>query len=224
MLFIFIAGASGSGKTEFSERLVKKLAEDKYKAVMLSMDHYYKTKIARQKTADPTNFDTPEALDIELFHEHLCQLEQNITISRPTYCFERQDRLDTTESVNPKELDVIIVEGIFALHNLDKLQLTKITVFIENDWFLSYRGRRSKRDEKERGVTPEETKKKGRIVDAAFFKTVLPQKNNVDIILDNNNRAEDKLSYFDRLISEDLMPFIRNKSVLSSDCFYLSRG
>lgn len=73
MLFIFIAGASASGKTRLAQKLVETLKEQDVNAVAISMDHYYKRK---QDRSANVSFDEPAAFDMALFHNQLRQLDK----------------------------------------------------------------------------------------------------------------------------------------------------
>lgn len=68
VIIIGIAGGSGSGKTHVAGMLLKSVG-----GKILSMDSYY---IGIENMKD-RNFDSPDALDLNLLKEHLKLLKQN---------------------------------------------------------------------------------------------------------------------------------------------------
>ena len=183
--FIILAGASGSGKTYYAEKLLEYIETEHTHigASYISMDHYYKCRPKDIKSKEEisrfcqeTNFDTPDILDFELFHTHLRQLADNKTIERPVYSFETSDRLPETVKVEPT--DLIIVEGIFAHHRLSVSGLKDAdyaAVFIEASSYLSYQTRRYVRDPIERGHSIEAVKfKELTHIRQAYFRHIRP--------------------------------------------------
>ena len=93
------------------------------------MDSYYlPSAVDIVKTeAGKTNFDHPEAFDWELFRNHLNMLKQGLTIEIPNYDFKDSKRLPTTTLLNPNK--VIIIEGIFTLHDPVIRELLSLKMF-----------------------------------------------------------------------------------------------
>ena len=113
---IVLAGPSSAGKTTTSKRLATNLMVHGLKPVTIELDNYF---LDRDKT--PKNnrgeydFDSINALDIELFNENLLQLLEYREVEIPKYNFitgkrERGSKIKITED-NP-----IIVEGIHGLN------------------------------------------------------------------------------------------------------------
>ncbi|KTD08075.1 uridine kinase family protein [Legionella jamestowniensis] len=188
MLFLFIAGASASGKTEVANKVVEILNENKIKTATLSMDHYYKSQQERGGVIE-INFDIPEACNWELLENQLKMLSEGQIINRPTYCFLAKDRLPTTQTINPKDVQVVVVEGILALHNVTNLNLVnKLAIFVETNSYRSILARRKERDQQFRATSPEETAARERkTVGPAFFRYIAPSKANADLTVTNND-------------------------------------
>lgn len=199
--FVILAGASGSGKTFYAEKLLA-FIKDTYPHISvsaISMDNYYKRRPEDIKSKEEisrfcqeTNFDTPDILDFELFHTHLRQLADNKTIERPVYSFETSDRLPETVKVEPT--DLIIVEGIFAHHHLADSGLKKAdyaAVFIEASAYLTYQARRYVRDPVERGHSIQAVKYKELThIREAYFKHIRPAATkHANLFLLNDHRA-----------------------------------
>lgn len=187
MLFLFIGGASASGKTQVAKEVTKLLRQKNIEVVELSLDNYYKSQTERGGVVE-INFDVPQAFNFDLFRNQLEKLEAKEVIERPTYCFLEKNRLSKTQTLDPNKAEVVVIEGILALHEVRRLNLSNIfTVFVETDSYMAIRKRREKRDEVERATTPEETKKRElTTVGPAFFAHILPTKGNADLIVANN--------------------------------------
>jgi len=151
MLFIGIAGGSGSGKTTFSHKLNKTLNKE---ITILSMDSYYLSKINQKffTNKDNPNFDHPEAFDWILLRDHLFQLKNNNPIKVPVYDFKTNSRTENTTTIYPSE--VIILEGIFSLYDQKIRDLLDIKCFLSVDSDIRFI-RRLHRDVKVRGRTTE---------------------------------------------------------------------
>lgn len=191
MLFIFIGGASASGKTELGEKLIVDLEENGIRAKNISMDNYYKCFEDRYRREEPDNMDVPDAYDIELLHTHLAQLERGEIIKQPSYDFAK-GRSNVTTPLDPQNFDVIVIEGILALHDVEKLKLvSKMAVFVESDDYLQYLERRCERDDdvNTRNTTPEETRRrelKDGVRDS-FFRYIRPTQQVANYTATNND-------------------------------------
>jgi uridine kinase len=117
---ILIAGPSSSGKTTFAERLSIQLRVNGKKTYSISLDDYF---VDREKTPRDENgnynFDTIDALDIELFNDHLLELMQGNQVQIPTFDFKEGKRIYDKKPVKLTKDHLIVVEGIHGLN--DKL-------------------------------------------------------------------------------------------------------
>jgi uridine kinase len=145
---IAIGGPSCAGKTELSHRLAEVLA-----APILPIDAYYINldQLTVQERSH-FNFDEPTALDHYLLRHHVEALAHGEAIERPTYDFTTHTRAVATEIVVPK--DFVIVEGLFALYWDDIRPFLRTKVFVDAPDAVCL-SRRSIRDVRERGRTPE---------------------------------------------------------------------
>lgn len=149
-LFVGIAGASGSGKSQLAKHVVAALHEP---AALLSLDCYY-----RELDHMPLderhrmNFDHPDSLDWPLFLEHLRDLSEGRGVDEPVYLFDQHTRATTSRRIEPAPF--VIVEGILAFHNPDVRARLDLRVYVDTPDDVCFR-RRLKRDVAERGRTPE---------------------------------------------------------------------
>ncbi len=144
---IGIAGASGSGKSYFSEQLQR--AWDPADSVHLSQDHYYcdHSNLSFEERCR-INYDHPDSLDFALLIQHISALSDHTSISHPTYDFHTHQRTGQAERVGPASL--VIVEGILIFSQPRLLDRLDYKIFIDTplDFCLI---RRLRRDTRERG-------------------------------------------------------------------------
>jgi len=120
MRLVTIAGPSSSGKTTFAKRLEVQLRVNGLEPVSLSLDNYY---VDREDTPVDENgmpdFEALEAIDLELFRDHLSQLMQGRQVSTPRFDFVRGRRRppDQWMPVELGEHQIIVVEGIHGLND-----------------------------------------------------------------------------------------------------------
>ncbi len=153
MFIIFIAGASGSGKTSIASALLQDLLNADRTAKLLSMDNYFVERPPEDQ--DPiayrltTNFDRFEMIDYLLLKSHLNELSKGKPISQPIFEFESNRRIGK-QTIDPAEF--IIVEGMFAqvfFKEHFKDHQPSLSIFVAVSYF-DLLARRVKRDEKER--------------------------------------------------------------------------
>ena len=129
---IGVAGFSGSGKTSVSERIISELNTPW--TVLLLFDNFYKELSAaesQQAFACNYDFDTPNAIDLDLVVEKLTLLKQGKKTDIPVYSFSHHNR--TEKKITIYGANVIIIEGIYALYDQRLLDLMDIKVFVDTD-------------------------------------------------------------------------------------------
>ena len=125
---IGISGGSGGGKTSVANLIHKSLGRDN--SLLFSMDTYYKDLTPEQeKDLANYNFDSPEALDLDLLYEHLYDLMQWKKIKMPTYDFATNKRQEKTIELIPTK--VIIFEGILAFYDKRMRDLERYHKFVK---------------------------------------------------------------------------------------------
>ncbi|KAK5118182.1 hypothetical protein LTR85_008162 [Meristemomyces frigidus] len=179
---IGIAGSSGSGKTSLSHAIIREL--NLPWVVILSMDSFYKPLTAEQSAAAFRNeydFDAPNAMDFDILVEKLRAIKSGQKADIPVYSFSKHARQENTTTIYSPH--VLILEGIFALHDERVLDLLDVKIFAEADADLCL-SRRLLRDTRERGRDIEGCIKQWfKFVKPNFHKYVEPQRNVADIIV-----------------------------------------
>ena len=114
---VLIAGPSSSGKTTFAQRLGIQLKVNGIQTVTLSMDNYF---VERAQTPRDENgnydFECLEAIDLELFNQHLVALLDGKEVELPTFDFTDGTRKYLGNKAKLEENQVLVVEGIHGLN------------------------------------------------------------------------------------------------------------
>lgn len=191
MKFIFIAGASASGKSALAKHLRKELIHLGFPTLCLGMDNYYKSRsqINPDEWANQ-NYDHPDAFDIDLLSEHLLSMEKGQIVQQPCYSFFIHDRTEKTNDIDPAGAEYIIVEGILAHHVKKQCRMKDLTTFlIQTNSYNDILKRREERDAVKRDTSVKETRmrelRSG--VRDAFFKHIQGERWLADKIIENDN-------------------------------------
>lgn len=114
---VLIAGPSSSGKTSTAQRLSVQMAVNGLRPVPISMDDYYRNRIDTPRKADGSyDFECLEAIDLELFNEHLQKLLAGEKVKMPKYNFRTGFREYRGNELQMQENSVLVVEGIHGLN------------------------------------------------------------------------------------------------------------
>ncbi|GAA97909.1 uncharacterized protein L969DRAFT_25645 [Mixia osmundae IAM 14324] len=144
-----ISGGSGSGKTSVAQKIIQQLNVPW--VVVLSQDSFYKSLSPEQSErafANQYDFDSPDAFDYDQLRVSLAALKACKSVQIPVYSFVHHQRMPETQYLYGAA--VIIVEGIFVLHDPRTRDLLDIKVYVQCDSDLML-ARRLRRDLIERG-------------------------------------------------------------------------
>lgn len=145
---IGIAGAVGSGKTWFAEKLRESFSEP---VCMLSLDCYSKD----QDYVDTLEFhyDNPQAIDYDRAYHNLSELVNGNLVKLPIYDYKTHRVISEIVYKNPF---LIVVEGLYAFSDKRLLEAMDYKIWVEVDETTRME-RRIKRDMNERGDTREDS-------------------------------------------------------------------
>ena len=159
---IGVAGSSGSGKTSLALAIIKEL--NLPWVVIMSMDSFYKPLTPEESAKAFRNeydFDAPEAIDFDILVERLGEIKAGYCYSYflvlgcnrltlrskkadiPVYSFEKHARQERTTTIYSPH--VLILEGIFALHDQRVLDMLDLKIFAEAESDLCLSRRRELR-------------------------------------------------------------------------------
>jgi uridine kinase len=203
-LIIGIAGGTASGKTTLSQ-LLKELAGFE-QAEIIYLDSYYRSQDHLDFQArTETNYDHPDAFEIDLLIENLKQLKFSKSIKAPNYNFVEHTRSKEPMIIEPKP--ILIVEGFLTLYYPELLELFDLKVFVDASTAVR-KQRRLTRDIHERGRTAESVELQwNTTVEPMHQKYCEPSKGNADIIIDGES------PYFEDLALELLQKICSNPKI-----------
>lgn len=114
---VTIAGPSSSGKTTFAKKLLLNLKTSGAEVFIISLDDYYigRDKIPLDKNGEK-DFETIEALDLELLNKNLEELIKGKEAELPIYDFNIGERIKKTKKLKISKKGIIIIEGIHGLN------------------------------------------------------------------------------------------------------------
>lgn len=129
---IGIAGNSGSGKTSISQKIIQDINQPW--TVLLSFDNFYQPLTLEQSKlafANNYDFDCPDSLDFDLLVETIGNLKKGGKTTIPVYSFTSHNRTSKTNTIYGA--NVIIVEGLYALHDQQLLDMMDLKIYVDTD-------------------------------------------------------------------------------------------
>lgn len=196
---VMISGPSSSGKTTTTIKLEQKLTRKGFKFKALNVDHYFfDLEFHPKDEFGDYDFETPQALDLELINEHLDQLSNGKEVLIPSYDFKSGTR---TLNVTPMKLEkdeLLLIDSLHGLYPvfskaipLDK----KFKLYLEP--LLQMKGpdgkyirwtdlrliRRMLRDSVHRAYNPQQTLEHWHYVRSSELRNIIPYSNTADFII-----------------------------------------
>src|SRR6266404_3850152 len=112
---MWVSGPSSSGKTTTTVKLTERLQKQGLRFLMLNLDDYFWSLVEHPTDwINDRNYETPEALDIQLLNRHLQALLDGETIEKPVYSFKEGRRLAS----KPVKLETDQILLLDCLHGL----------------------------------------------------------------------------------------------------------
>ena len=185
--FIGICGGSSSGKTTISNYLFNYIKD----TTQISLDNYTCVKQngnykSREEYIKNTNFDCPEAYNIDLFLYHLKELRGGREIKMPIYDF-KTSTYTGFKIIKPEKY--VLIDGILLFSKIEILKQLDLCIFVECDDDIRDK-RRIARDTVERGATLDMvTHQLNTTVNPMFYKHVFPNRHYADIVFDNTENS-----------------------------------
>ncbi len=198
---VLIAGPSSSGKTTTSKKLESYIKSKGINTISVSIDDYFfdRDKTPLDKNGEP-DFESLNAIDVELFNKHLLKLINGEDVQMPTYNFATGKREYRKSAIRLRDRDIIIIEGLHALNDnltlsIERKQkykiyispLTQLNVDTHNRIFTSdtRKLRRIVRDNKYRGYNANDTLKQWKKIREGEEKYIFPFQDDIDCIINS---------------------------------------
>ena len=198
---ILISGPSSSGKTTFSKRLSVQLRVLGIKTYQVSLDDFFLNRDETPKDENGDfNFETIDAIDINLFNKCLNELMAGKPVNLPRFNFAKGEKSLNKEETILNDQTIIIVEGIHGLNPKlthcikDKSKykifvsaLTQISIDAQNPIPTTDNRliRRIVRDHQYRGYSALETIKRWPSVKNGEDKYIFPYQENADVMFNS---------------------------------------
>lgn len=198
---IFIAGPSSSGKTSTSKRLAIHCKILGMNPKVIELDNYF---VEREKTPRDEkgeyDFECLEAMDLDFLGRQLNELLEGKEVEIPKFDFKEGKRIFNGNIMSLHEKDILIMEGIHALNpamipGVDHSKvfrvyasaLTSLSIDENNNISTSDNRmlRRMIRDNRTRGITPEETIIRWESVRRGENKNIFPYQENADAVFNS---------------------------------------
>lgn len=198
---IFIAGPSSSGKTSTSKRLALQCRILGLNPRVIELDNYF---VDREFTPRDENgeydFECLEAMDLELLGNQLNDLLDGKNVEIPRFDFKEGRKYYEGNFMQLHEKDILIMEGIHALNpamipGVDPSKvfrvyasaLTSLSIDENNNISTSDNRmlRRMIRDNRTRGVVPEDTIMRWQSVRRGENRNIFPFQENADAVFNS---------------------------------------
>ena len=199
---VIITGPSSSGKTTTTIKIEQRLKRVGMKLVTLNIDHYfYDLDMHPKDEFGDYDFETPQALDLDLIDQHLSRLITGEKVSIPYYDFKTgKRRLDHT----PMQLagdEVILIDSLHGLYpqmtraipdeQKFRLYLEPLLQMKDNQgeyvrWTDIRLMRRMLRDASHRAYDPNRTLLHWHYVRSSELRNIIPFINSADYIINTS--------------------------------------
>ena len=193
---VFIAGPSSSGKTSSSLRVAQQCKVLGLNPKVIELDNYF---VERERTPLDSDgnldFEALEAMDLKLLGQHLNDLLEGREVEIPRYDFKQGRPFFEGNMMHLEENDILVMEGIHALDpnmvpSVDQSRIFRIyasaltSLKLDENCCISTTDnrllRRMVRDNRVRGITPEDTILRWPSVRRGEGKHIFPFQENAD--------------------------------------------
>lgn len=214
---VMITGPSSSGKTTTTIKMEERLKTKGFKFVALNVDHYFfDLEFHPKDEFGDYDFETPQALDLDLINEHLHLLSEGKLVKIPHYDFKTGKRTLEQTPIQLKEDEILLIDSLHALYpkftegiNPEltfKVYLEPLVQLKGNDntyvqWTDLRLIRRMLRDSVQRAYNPQQTLEHWHYVRASELRHIIPYSNNADYIISSGMPYEIAL-YKPRLLKK----------------------
>ncbi|MCJ7668328.1 MAG: ATP cone domain-containing protein [Anaerolineae bacterium] len=198
---VIIAGPSCSGKTTTTMKLSDQLRKMGLSLIALNVDNYFfGLELHPKDEFGDYNFETPQALDLELLNDHLVGLLTGEEVWLPHYDFKTGKRYDNATPMRIGPKDIILIDslhGLFPDMTQGVADERKFKVYIET--LLQMKGpdgkfvrwtdlrlmRRMERDATYRAYDRRQTLEHWHYVRASELLNIIPQIDTADYIVNS---------------------------------------
>jgi uridine kinase len=131
---VTVAGPSSSGKTTTTSKIALGLGQKGLRFVELNLDNYYfDLELHPIDEFGDYDFETPQALDIDLINQHLHRLLAGEEVLLPYYDFKTGKQHPDQTPMKLKEGEIILIDSLYGLYPplTDGIADNKVNLYIE---------------------------------------------------------------------------------------------
>jgi uridine kinase len=115
---VIVAGPSSSGKTTTTIKMEEQLSKHGKKLKAINVDHYFfDLEMHPKDEFGDYDYETPQALDIELINEHLEQLLAGKTVKTPHYDFQTGKRTLNVHEIRLADDEILLMDCLHGLYS-----------------------------------------------------------------------------------------------------------
>lgn len=112
---MIIAGPSSSGKTTTTIKIAEAIPDRRL--VPINVDNYFFDLASHPRDSrGDYDFETPQALDMELLNEHLGRLLSGESVDIPFYNFKSGNREGVAETLSFGKTDILLIDSLHGLY------------------------------------------------------------------------------------------------------------
>ncbi|MBL4888500.1 MAG: response regulator SirA [Candidatus Lindowbacteria bacterium] len=196
---VIVAGPSSSGKTTTTMKIAEHLQNEGFDFVPFHVDNYFFDLEAHpQDEFGDYDYETPQALDLELINQHLGDLIAGKEVTPPFFNFQTGNREGLAEPMQIKPGQILLIDSLHGLYDPmteSVAKNAKFRLYIET--LLQMRGpdgnyirwtdlrlnRRMTRDARGRNMTPQATLEHWHYVRNSELRHIVPFVNTVDYVV-----------------------------------------
>jgi uridine kinase len=113
---MWVSGPSSSGKTTTTVKLTERLQKQGLRFLMLNLDDYFWSLVEHPTDwINDRNYETPEAMDIQLLNGHLRGLLAGETIEKPVYSFKEGRRI-ASKPIKLENDQILLLDCLHGLY------------------------------------------------------------------------------------------------------------
>ena len=212
---VMVSGPSSSGKTTTTMKLEMRLNKMGMKFVPLVVDNYfYDLEMHPKDEFGDYDFETPQALDLEMINDHLKHLAAGKEVKIPYYDFKLGKRYLERTPMQLHEGEVLLIDSLHGLHPEFSKEISsplKFKLYLEPllqmkgpDGYIRWTDlrliRRMLRDSVHRAYNPEQTLLHWHYVRSSEKRSIIPFSGSADYII-NTSMAYEVPIYRPKLLS-----------------------
>ena len=199
---VMVSGPSSSGKTTTTFKLEQRLNKMGMKFVALVVDNYFfDLEMHPKDEFGDYDFETPQALDLDLINDHLKRLAAGEEVLIPYYDFKQGKRFDNRTPLQLHDNEVLLIDSLHGLYPEFSREIPaaqKFKLYLEpllqmkmpDGQYIRWTDlrliRRMLRDSVHRAYNPEQTLLHWHYVRSSEKRTILPYCNTADYIVNTS--------------------------------------